>query len=160
MNDWDVVVVGGGPAGACAARAAVRGGARTLVLERDSLPTRRICGEYLCPGAVADLKKLGFGPAIGAARTRPLHGMRLFAPDGREVLTSFPEDQPGLSVRRCAVISLQGDVRFKARLRQSLQRLLLRKREQERQRGLRALILAEAIDMQPIAATARARVIE
>jgi len=100
MNDWDVVVVGGGPAGACAARAAVRGGARTLVLERDSLPTRRICGEYLCPGAVADLKKLGFGPAIGAARTRPLHGMRLFAPDGREVLTSFPEDQPGLSVRR------------------------------------------------------------
>jgi flavin-dependent dehydrogenase len=71
-----------------------------LLLERALLPRSRICGEYLCPGAVAALLRCGFGPAIRAARAAPLLGVRLFAPSGREVPTRFPE-APGLSVRRC-----------------------------------------------------------
>jgi len=100
LSVWDVVVVGGGPAGATAARAAVRAGARVLLLERDTLPVRRICGEYVCPGAVAELRALGFGPALRAARTRALGGMRLYSPGGRQVVTTFPAASPGLSVRR------------------------------------------------------------
>ncbi|MFQ5845627.1 MAG: NAD(P)/FAD-dependent oxidoreductase, partial [Planctomycetota bacterium] len=100
MSAWDVVVVGGGPAGACAARAALREGVRVLLLERDALPAERICGEYLCPGAVRDLRSLGFGPVLGALRSRPLRGMRLHSPGGREVVTRFPAESPGLSVRR------------------------------------------------------------
>lgn len=101
MSAWDVVVVGGGPAGASAARSAVRAGARVLLLEREALPVRRVCGEYVCPGAAAELRALGFGPALGAARTRPLAGMRLYSPRGRQVVTNFPAGSPGLSVRRC-----------------------------------------------------------
>jgi geranylgeranyl reductase family protein len=41
---WDVAVVGGGPAGASAARAAALAGARTLLLEREDLPRYKRCG--------------------------------------------------------------------------------------------------------------------
>jgi geranylgeranyl reductase family protein len=41
---WDVVVVGAGPAGATAARAAAAQGARTLLLDRACLPRYKTCG--------------------------------------------------------------------------------------------------------------------
>jgi geranylgeranyl reductase family protein len=41
---YDVVVVGGGPAGASAAKAAAMRGARVLVLERERLPRYKTCG--------------------------------------------------------------------------------------------------------------------
>ena len=45
MRDvWDVVVIGAGPAGAAAARAAAEAGARTLLLERAALPRYKRCG--------------------------------------------------------------------------------------------------------------------
>jgi len=100
MNPYDVVVVGGGPAGAAAARAAVVSGARVLLVERDLRPRDKICGEYLCPGAVARLRTLGLAHALRDAHTAPLPGMRLFSPAGREVMTRFPAGSPGLSVRR------------------------------------------------------------
>jgi geranylgeranyl reductase family protein len=41
---WDVAVIGAGPAGAAAARAAAATGARTLLLERASIPRYKRCG--------------------------------------------------------------------------------------------------------------------
>ena len=41
---WDVAVVGAGPAGAAAARAAAQAGARTVLLEREQLPRYKRCG--------------------------------------------------------------------------------------------------------------------
>jgi flavin-dependent dehydrogenase len=41
---WDVAIVGGGPAGLSAARAAAASGARTIVLERAEHPRYKTCG--------------------------------------------------------------------------------------------------------------------
>lgn len=44
MNQYDVIVVGAGPAGACAAYEAAAAGQKTLILERRTLPRYKTCG--------------------------------------------------------------------------------------------------------------------
>jgi geranylgeranyl reductase family protein len=42
--EYDVVIVGAGPAGSTAARACAKGGLRTLLLEKEALPRHKVCG--------------------------------------------------------------------------------------------------------------------
>jgi flavin-dependent dehydrogenase len=44
---FDLIVVGGGPAGCSAAITAARGGAGVLLLERGRFPRHRVCGEFV-----------------------------------------------------------------------------------------------------------------
>lgn len=46
-SDFDLAVVGGGPAGTAAAITAARAGVRVLLLERGKLPRQRVCGEFV-----------------------------------------------------------------------------------------------------------------
>ena len=43
----DLIIIGGGPAGASAAISAARGGARVLLLERGRFPRHKVCGEFV-----------------------------------------------------------------------------------------------------------------
>jgi flavin-dependent dehydrogenase len=87
--DHDVVVVGGGPAGAVTAALLAERGRRVLLLERGRGPFEKICGEYLGPRAVENLTRLGITREIERRGPRPIEGMLIVAPDGTEVDATF-----------------------------------------------------------------------
>ena len=78
----EVVVVGGGPAGAATAWALARGGADVLVLDRARFPRAKACAEYLSPEASRILAGMGALEAIEHAGAAQLAGMTIRAPNG------------------------------------------------------------------------------
>jgi halogenation protein CepH len=60
---WDVVVVGGGPAGSTVSGLLARRGYRVLMLEREKFPRYHI-GESLVPGVIPVLEELGLAERI------------------------------------------------------------------------------------------------
>jgi geranylgeranyl reductase family protein len=61
--EWDVAVIGGGPAGLSAAHAAAAAGARTLILERAEHPRYKTCGGGLVGASLTAVKGLPSLPA-------------------------------------------------------------------------------------------------
>jgi geranylgeranyl reductase family protein len=58
MSSYDIVIVGGGPAGSAAAITAARAGARVLLLERGHWPRQKVCGEFISAEGVETLRQL------------------------------------------------------------------------------------------------------
>jgi geranylgeranyl reductase family protein len=82
----DVLVVGGGPAGAAAGFWLAKAGHDVCVLERKAFPRDKTCGDGLTPRAVHQLREMGLEPAIAARHHRhdglraEAHGITLELP--------------------------------------------------------------------------------
>jgi flavin-dependent dehydrogenase len=95
---YDLVIVGGGPAGASAAITAASAGVRVLLVERGRLPRQRVCGEFvsaesldLLAGLLGNMSPALLQEAVGIPEAR------LFV-DGHTVCV--PVDPPGASIAR------------------------------------------------------------
>ena len=58
-NSYDVIIAGGGPAGASAAIHLARHGLCVLLLEQKRFPRPKLCGEFISPECIAHFEKLG-----------------------------------------------------------------------------------------------------
>ena len=84
-----VIVVGGGPAGASCGWALARSGLDVLVLDRARFPRDKPCGEYLSPQASRYLAEMGVLERVEGAGAAQLAGMVVRAPDGGEIQGQF-----------------------------------------------------------------------
>lgn len=93
----DVIVVGGGPAGASTAFHMANLGMDVAVLERATFPRDKICGDGLTPAAVSELALMGM-KTDGWARNR---GLRVLG-GGNEMYFEWPEQTslPGYGLAR------------------------------------------------------------
>ena len=78
----DVVVVGGGPAGATAAALIAREGHGVLLLDRDEFPRYRV-GESLMPASYWTLQRLGVLDKLSGGVYPRKHSVQFFSEDGR-----------------------------------------------------------------------------
>jgi len=111
--DADVIVVGGGPAGASTAWFLASEGADVLVLDRARFPRDKVCAEYLSPEASRILHAMGALEKAEAAGGAQLAGMMVRAPSGESFRGKFAGAHgfrgfrdSGLALRRTVLDSL------------------------------------------------------
>jgi menaquinone-9 beta-reductase len=119
----DVAIVGAGPAGSSLALALARSGYGVTLIERARFPRIKVCGDYLCPGAIASLRALGVaGDVLELAqpiRSIVLHGFgaqaRLTIPgEGARSLPRATLDQRMLEAAQTAGASVVRGVYLQA----------------------------------------------
>lgn len=59
QDSYDVIIAGGGPAGASAAIQLATDGARVLLVEEKTFPRAKLCGEFISPECLPHFKRLG-----------------------------------------------------------------------------------------------------
>ena len=87
----DLLVVGGGPAGAAAAIRGAAAGLSVVLCDKASFPRDKTCGDGLTTSALRLLERLGLDPAT-VPGWEPVHEVVLRSPSGRVVELPLPAD--------------------------------------------------------------------
>lgn len=95
----DVLIVGAGPAGAVAAIALARAGARVRLLDRAVFPRDKLFGDTVNPGALGELRRLGLSEPVEAIGLR-IDGMRVTGPNRVTVDGRYPNGLHGRAILR------------------------------------------------------------
>lgn len=98
-EQFDVAIVGGGPAGSSCAAFCARAGLRTIVLERERFPREKVCGDCLNPAAWPLLARLGLEARVRALPHGKLDHVDFIAIDGRIVSVALP-DNAEIAIKR------------------------------------------------------------
>jgi geranylgeranyl reductase family protein len=101
MQAFDVAIVGGGPAGSVCAAFCARAGLRTVVLERETFPREKVCGDCLNPSCWPVLERLELAERLRDLPHSQLDSVQFIAIGGRNLIVDFPSaNDCELSVKR------------------------------------------------------------
>lgn len=95
MELFDVMIVGGGPGGSTAALFACEAGLRTLLVEKETFPRDKVCGDAISGKSINILRKLGLLDEIENVRQIQVDGVVFSSPSGEEVPIKFRSAVPG-----------------------------------------------------------------
>lgn len=90
---FDVAIVGGGPAGASCAAFCAKAGLRTLVLERETFPREKVCGDCLNPACWPILRALEVTERIRSLPHGKLDRVEFVGINGRRLSVELPRGE-------------------------------------------------------------------
>ncbi|WP_162924502.1 NAD(P)/FAD-dependent oxidoreductase [Rubrobacter indicoceani] len=111
---YDLIVVGAGPGGSASAYYAAKAGLKTLVLDRQTFPRDKPCGDGLMPHAAEELRLMGLGDWL----EEPHHG----------TFTGFSLYTDTASFRHTVPATLHGPRGYTARRQETDEKLVERTR--------------------------------
>src|SRR2546423_1031162 len=94
----DVIVIGGGPAGAASAIRLSQSGLRVRLYEKARFPRAKLCGGFLSSESIPEFGSLGILGDLQGAGAATIHRVQVSAPGGARAETRL--SQPALSLSR------------------------------------------------------------
>ena len=116
VPDFDVTIIGGGPAGAGAAIHLAAAGARVLLAEQKRFPRPKLCGEFISPECLGHFRRLGALAALEGAGGAGVSETVFYAPSGRGL--PVPSEWFGAGAEALGLSRAEMDARLLARARE------------------------------------------
>lgn len=99
MDSCDILIVGGGPAGSSCAWKLRDTGLATIILDKQIFPRDKVCGGWITPLIVQELK-IDLAEYARCRILQPIHGFRTSLMGGREMETDYGKPM-SYGIRRC-----------------------------------------------------------
>lgn len=91
-DEYDAIIVGGGPGGSATAAFLAKDGWRVLLLEKAKFPRDKPCGDAISGKSASVLRELGLMDAVEAVPHQVAEGVWFSSPKGRDLVIPFPRN--------------------------------------------------------------------